>query len=211
VPPSLHEGLDLLFARFAGERAAEQRALARWLSGEEYDEEMQNLARLFSAGRWPERGPNADRPVEQLAHELIGRRWRKARACAKDIDASTPDEVVHDLRIRCKKLRYLLEFFAPLIGEHDLGPLIRPLRRLQDELGLFNDYSVQIRALEGVLASRQARGNDDIAIARSLGAVIAVLHQRQVAQRRRVENILDDFTGPKVRRRFEGWIERGAA
>jgi CHAD domain-containing protein len=147
--------------------------------------------------------------VEQLAHDLIGRRWRKARACARKIDTTTPDEVVHDLRVRCKKLRYLLEFFAPLIGEDAVGPLIRPLRRLQDELGLFNDYSVQIQSLEGILGSGSPRRHDDIAIARSLGALTAVLHQRQLAQRRKVEGILDEFTGPKVRRKFERWIEAG--
>ncbi len=37
---------------------------------------------------------------------------------------TTPDQSIHELRIRCKKLRYLMEFFAPLFPLSD-SPEIR--------------------------------------------------------------------------------------
>lgn len=44
----------------------------------------------------------------------------------------------HEVRIAAKKLRYLLEFFAPLIDGGD-GIGIAELTRMQDELGKLND------------------------------------------------------------------------
>ncbi len=63
----------------------------------------------------------------------------------------TEDEVVHQLRINCKKLRYLMEFFAPLFPENEIKTLIKALKLLQDNLGNFNDYSVQQIFLRQVL------------------------------------------------------------
>ena len=53
------------------------------------------------------------------------------------------DEDLHNLRIDCKKLRYLLEFFTSLFPKTQMKLLIKQLKQLQDNLGDFNDLSVQ--------------------------------------------------------------------
>ncbi len=58
-----------------------------------------------------------------------------------------PDEAVHQVRIQCKKLRYLVEFFSELLPAEETEHIEKQLRRLQNTLGLFNDYSVQQRSL----------------------------------------------------------------
>ena len=57
--------------------------------------------------------------------------------------------MLHDLRKRCKELRYLLEFFNPLYGGKLHGSVLVKLKGLQANLGDFQDTQVQRRGLEG--------------------------------------------------------------
>jgi CHAD domain-containing protein len=50
-------------------------------------------------------------------------------------------EQLHDLRKATKRLRYQLEFFAPFYGE-TLQSWVKALKRLQEQLGRFNDLQV---------------------------------------------------------------------
>lgn len=58
---------------------------------------------------------------------------------------------LHDMRIACKRLRYLLEIFAIAFRE-DLAPFIEEVRGLQDLLGEIHDCDVQVPMLEEHLA-----------------------------------------------------------
>ena len=58
---------------------------------------------------------------------------------------------LHDMRIACKRLRYLLEIFA-IAFDDDLEPFIDGVRELQDLLGDIHDCDVQIPMLEDHLA-----------------------------------------------------------
>ncbi len=55
---------------------------------------------------------------------------------------------MHRLRIACKELRYLLEFFQTLYGPKVLSRLIKEMKRLQDVLGQINDLQVQQENLQ---------------------------------------------------------------
>jgi CHAD domain-containing protein len=57
-------------------------------------------------------------------------------------------EMLHQLRIACKYLRYNLEFVRSLLGTR-ADALIEDLRRLQDDLGDLNDAVVSKRMLAG--------------------------------------------------------------
>ena len=63
----------------------------------------------------------------------------------------------HKMRICFKKLRYTLEFFAPLLPGKRLTPYLRALNQLQDELGLINDH-VPAEALIGVALAKRRKG-----------------------------------------------------
>ena len=54
---------------------------------------------------------------------------------------------LHDMRIACKRLRYLLEIFG-IAFDADLGPFLDDIRTLQDLLGDIHDCDVQIPMLE---------------------------------------------------------------
>ena len=63
--------------------------------------------------------------------------------CTK-ISKKSPDASVHKVRIECKKLRYLLEYFAPLYIDNNHKKNVARLKSLQDKLGDFNDSSTQL-------------------------------------------------------------------
>ena len=69
------------------------------------------------------------------------RRLRK-KVLALAAAASTDDPAsLHQLRIGIKRLRYALEFFAPLAQEKPLQRMLQQLAQLQDELGQLNDLA----------------------------------------------------------------------
>lgn len=87
--------------------------------------------------------PNASLPVDVVARRQIDKRYRQVIKDGNQILDHTQDELLHKLRIDCKKLRYLMEFFASLFPKKEIDKLIGQLRVLQDDLGVFNDLSVQ--------------------------------------------------------------------
>ena len=83
------------------------------------------------------------------------------------------------MRIDAKKLRYLLEFFASLYPPKELAGLIRELKKLQDNLGEFNDLSVQQAHLIQIASELPL---EDAATAKALvatGALVERLAQEQ--------------------------------
>jgi CHAD domain-containing protein len=61
--------------------------------------------------------------------------------------AAPDDEQLHELRIACKKLRYVLEGFVSLFPGKKTTVLIKHVRTLQDNLGREHDLFVQQEAL----------------------------------------------------------------
>jgi inorganic triphosphatase YgiF len=78
-------------------------------------------------------------PLKDFAHQQIASHARRARRMARRHAELTPAER-HKMRIAFKKLRYTLEFFAPLLPQRKLRPYLAALSQLQDELGLINDH-----------------------------------------------------------------------
>lgn len=86
------------------------------------------------------------------------------------------DDGRHRLRIACKKMRYSLEFFAPLLRRERLKPYLKGLAEVQDLLGKLNDQVVADRLLRELhpetepapLASGWLAGRKDL-LAQTLG------------------------------------------
>ncbi len=187
LPESLHDGLKIMFGLFAKERNKELGKMKKLLKSSAYNNSMSELFKLFEEHTNLEKGANADHSAYLYACELIWKRYRKVCKIARAIDDTTPDEPIHTLRIHCKKLRYLMEFFSPMFKAKEIKALIKALKGLQDNLGLFNDYSVQQSSLQEFLINHRSRDRKrDLIIAKSVGALIASLNQRQLEERAKV-------------------------
>ncbi len=210
LPASLHDGLSIMYDLFAAERNDELKKMSAYLKSAAYKNKINRLAKLFSeAGNLPV-GENADQSAYLYASMLIWKRYRKVCKIARAITPATDDAEVHDLRIQCKKLRYLMEFFSPMYPAKKIKGLIRALKHLQDNLGLFNDYSVQQDSLQAFLATHAAKGRKrDLAVAKSAGALIAMLYHKQLEERARVISNFEIFDSPTIQQQFEELFKNG--
>ncbi|WP_168433613.1 CHAD domain-containing protein [Pontiella sulfatireligans] len=200
VPESMHGGLDIMFDVFVQERQDVFEQVAEFLRGKEYQRQIEAvLARLQDL----EMGRCGMEPTGRFARRLILKRYKKAASLARSIDDGTPDARVHELRIECKKMRYLMEFFLPLFPQKKIKPLVKSLKSLQDVLGRFNDYSVQREALAAFAEAHPMRGRKGIKLAECVGALVATLYQLQLKARGEVVACLDGFAGAETQRSFE--------
>lgn len=201
VPQSMHEGLTIIFNLFEEERAQEHRNICVSLSGKKYLKQIKTLQESFSKDRLT-MGPLAETDTLTFADKLILKHYNKVCTVARKIDGDTNDEVVHELRIHCKKLRYLMEFFTPLFDEKKIKFLIKELKGLQDNLGRFNDYSVQQLSLSAFFADNHLKGKNLIKVAESIGALIAMLNLLQQKERGQVMENFTQFDSTEIRELF---------
>ena len=199
VPEQMHVGLDRMFARLRDRREAEQAKLSAHLCSKAYRKDVKALTRLFARRRKLLPGPNASRASFDLACELIWKRYRRIHRVAAGLTAETPDEEVHELRIECKKLRYLMEFFGPVFPQNDFKMVVKALKKLQDSLGLFNDCAVQQTGLQA-FADDLGDEPGQFEIAQSVGALVVVLHQKQLAERQKIVAAFARFNSEKMQR-----------
>lgn len=83
-----------------------------------------------------------DLPIQAFAEKRVrlARRALQKRSRRAAVSEITHEEDLHDVRKAGKKLRYLLEFFQPIIkGGH--GRTIKTLTSVQNKLGQFNDIA----------------------------------------------------------------------
>jgi hypothetical protein len=99
----------------------------------------------------PVRGLDPDRRLRPNARKVLAVRIEEVYAYDGLVADPANVTELHDLRIACKRLRYLLEIFA-IAFDADLEPFIDEVKGLQDLLGDIHDCDVQIPMLEEHLA-----------------------------------------------------------
>ncbi|UCH85418.1 MAG: CHAD domain-containing protein [Candidatus Latescibacterota bacterium] len=198
----LKHGLDPLFDRLEKERKTHHESLVRTVEASSYRElvgEWRQVLRTFTDPDTTDEF--AVVPVGQLARKVIRKRHNRVIRNGSRIGDDTPDSSLHSLRIDCKKLRYMLEFFASLYPPKIVGGFVKQLKRLQDNLGEFNDLSVQQSELRSFL---QTAGADaSVATAAAIGALVAKLEHRQQVVRLQFAAAFDSFAGPQNQKRFD--------
>jgi len=210
-PPQLRDGLGVMFDDYRAERDAAQRKVAAYLQSKTYRDTIEALHRDLHATARSHRGPDAQAPIIDIARKRIGRRYRKARRLGMSIDDKTPDDRVHDLRIECKKLRYLLEFFQPILPRREVAALVKQLKKLQNTLGEFNDLAVQQQSLHNYLAGKEGLNGNTADVAMSIGGLVSALYQKQRAVRRHVRTAFDRFASASVNRLVKSVCSQKAA
>lgn len=191
LPPVLRPALHGLFDDFGRERRHELKRVIAHLRLPAHRRLLRELGEFFSDQAIHPPTEVADLPVGPLVFRAIFKRYRKIRRLAQGVAIDTPDATLHQLRIECKKLRYLLEFFSELIPTSDYETILKLLRRLQGRLGDFNDGSVQQQAL---LEYRHQTDRLDDATVLSLGGLVTALYQLQQQARSKIGQSLDEFS-----------------
>lgn len=195
LPPHLRPGLPAMFQDFSRRRTRARKELKDWLGQAAFQRRMEQVMQRFETLHELPETDLSSTNIRDLIFKKARRRFEKIGTMGLAITPETPDEDVHELRIQCKKLRYLLDMFAPLFDAEHLSLFTGRLRKLQNTLGKFNDYSVQQASLLSYLES----GKREKTLATSLGALILMLSQSQQAEREKVESRFADFYGEETR------------
>lgn len=147
-------------------------------------------------------GIHARKRVGNLAAKLILKRYHRILVDGRLISLKTPDQELHDLRIQCKKLRYMLEFFASLMSDKALRYLVKQLKGLQDVLGKFNDYYVQQETLKAY-AARLGKTKAERETVFAVGVLVGKLHEKQREVRTHFKEAFDHFASELVQSQFD--------
>ena len=136
LPPFLKPGIVQLFRTLERKRRQARNRMVKAMAGNAFSTALADLGAFVQAdpGTGSE-GPAGDLPIGGLAKAAIYKRYRRIIKQGSRISDATRDEKLHQLRIDCKKLRYLLEFFSSLFPEEAMTALIKQLKQLQENLG----------------------------------------------------------------------------
>jgi CHAD domain-containing protein len=118
------------------------------------------------------------------------------------ITPDSPAEALHDLRKRCKELRYLLETFAPVLDANGCRRAVRELKILQDLLGTFQDGEAQREAIYALAADMMAGGDADSRTMLALGEIAARLQESMRTARTELAVAFASFGRLSVSRRM---------
>jgi CHAD domain-containing protein len=113
-------------------------------------------------------------------------------------------ERVHAMRVASRRLRAVLEIFAPCFPTAEHRDVLRDVKRLADALGERRDPDVHIDAmqrLEVAVAPEQRPGIQD---------VVRRLRRRQQDGNRQLEDALEDADGGQLHRRLRALADHAA-
>ncbi len=179
LPASLQGGVEAFFADIRARREIARKELVRSLRSPEYRAMISRWHDYLYGDDSGGASENSELPIKDLAGKIILRSYRRILKDGRAIDPSSSDEKMHRLRIQCKKLRYSLEFFASLFPPDDIRIVIDQLKKLQNNLGAFNDLSVQQEMLHQYLARLRPGSGRNQQLASAIGGLLTSLHHEQ--------------------------------
>jgi len=151
-------------------------ALGGWLSAETWTESLDDAQRN-----------EIERPAPEFARTVLAAASKRVLKRGRHFGSLASSEL-HRLRIAAKKLRYAVDFFAPLYDGGRARDYRTPLARLQDALGAYNDAVTVTR-----LAARAGRGVQGAAANEARGIMLGWSAGMQEAGTRHLKRIWKEF------------------
>ena len=146
---------------------------------------------------------NAGVPAIRLARKRTFKKYKSVVKAGNRISESADDRMLHVLRIHCKKLRYLMEFFASLFHPEAINSLIDQLKRLQDNLGDFNDLRVQEEYLLNVAKQLSVSRGRTERIFLAIGSLVGALAGDREILRNEFAETYAGFSAPANKELFQ--------
>jgi CHAD domain-containing protein len=192
------EELQPFHAYLLRRRDTAQRALARGLRSARFTRLCREWRQALPAAASSSTRPTAAR----LAASRIDRAHRRVLRDGGVITATSPPAGLHELRKRCKELRYLLELFGSLYDPGEQWRAVRELKALQDCLGEFQDTQVQHEELRAFAAQMVEERTAPAATLLAMGEIAARLATRQRQARSEFADRFREFASPASQSRI---------
>jgi inorganic triphosphatase YgiF len=114
------------------------------------------LDRLVEGARTPALSPAADVTCEKALPPLVARSWRKLARVGRALDADSPDESYHRVRVLAKRARYGAEAVSPAFGSKRGRQALKFARRAADLQDVLGDLQDSVVAHEAILDAARA-------------------------------------------------------
>ncbi len=197
-------------------QASEQAVLVRSLRSVRAKRAFAAWAAVSTGGDLPADDVVVTEPasrVEAVAKSAVTRAFKRVIKAGNAITPESPPSDLHDLRKRCKELRYSLEIFGSLHNAIAQRALIDDLKKLQDCLGEFQDTEVQQHAIRTFAAQMLAADSSNAATVEAvmaMGRLADRLGERQIVARGTFAVLFDRFAGPQPRAHLVALYERAS-
>jgi triphosphatase len=169
-PAGFRPALGRLREHMAGERRGRRAEMVAGLEAKRYFRLLLRLERFADAQARGRAGTAAQERIAVAGRRAIKKAFRRLIERGNEIGETPQPEDLHALRIRAKRLRYLLEFLGELTGKPGRR-LIKYLVELQDLLGSYHDAVVWADFVRGYVEAEGARLEPAQVVA--LGALVA--------------------------------------
>jgi CHAD domain-containing protein len=212
LPAELQADLDPLLPYLREHQREAQQTLRRQLASPYFHRLLKDWHEFLAqppAG--PDAGPKARVPIREVAGARLWRMYRRVLREGRAITDDSPAEDLHELRKSCKKLRYLLEFFASLYPKAKIKPLIKQLKRLLDNLGDFQDLHIQAERLRVFGEDLQRERGDRLPVVLAIGTLIGDLLRRQMQARAAFASLFAAFDDASQYKICRAMFKRGEA
>ncbi len=186
----------------------EQRKLARAISAKRYLDFIASREKALCCP-WTSDAENfkGGEPAKTVAGQMILKIFKRALRQGSVLKDDSPASAVHELRITCKKLRYMVEFFKSLYPAVEIDALTGELKQLQDNLGDFQDYEVHHGELYTFAEEMIARKTASPRTLLAIGRLAESLAARQRAARSDLGRRFAQFSAKKNASRFRALFE----
>ncbi|MGZ4240754.1 MAG: CHAD domain-containing protein [Actinomycetota bacterium] len=151
--PSERGALDVVTAVLEERQMKARARLVRAMDSARLQRLNASMERFLARGP-VKRSPAASLPITAVAPEVVAHGYRKVVSIGDHIDRHSPREALHALRIRCKRLRYTVEFVEPIYGK-PARSYAKRLVAMQDLLGEHQDAVVAIAVLREIAEKRR--------------------------------------------------------
>lgn len=211
LPEGLRPDIEPLFDYLRQKRSGALQQVVQGLNGPDYSRILAEWAAFLDepANADSAAGPNGARPAIQLARNRIYKRYRRVVKWGRNILENMADEQLHALRLECKKLRYLMEFFESLFPEEQISTAIKQVKKLQTNLGDFNDLSVQEHYLQSTVDELALAGVEAKKVFLAVGYLISVLEQKRLQVKAEFAQTFTDFATPANKKLFKQLFATG--
>ncbi len=200
IPDPFKKPISFLFDQLRDERKKAHQDFVDMLNSQRYKNiinSWQKYLNFETLEHTSTTSRKAQYSILSVAKPIILSQLKIILKLGSEIDDKTEDKKVHALRLECKKLRYLLEFFSSLFPKNRIVKFINHLKILQDNLGKFNDYSIQQEFLQKYLGQLSLTDMKNKPLIAALGALIGILYDRQLKIREEFTVCYAQFASPE--------------
>ena len=143
-------------------------------------------------------------PFREAAAKVIAVRAQELAEHSENVLDTTDIERVHDMRVATRRLRAVLEIFAPCFPKAEHADVLRDVKALADALGERRDPDVHIAALESFAAGAAPSSRPGVRL------LIGRFRDEQAEANKELADALDELERSDLHGRLRELVELAA-